>query len=108
MSSGLMSKIVFMTASGSSCAASQARVEGWSRASRHRARCRIISMSELKRLDKRHHLPALVGVRQGASHGANIVGHMRRIGGAGDDRRDPRVAEQVFEEKLRPTLGESP
>ena len=29
------------------------------------------------------------------------------IGGAGDDRGHPRVAKQVFQEELRPALGES-
>src|SRR5208282_218359 len=57
-----------------------------------------------KRLDKGHHLLALVGIGQRSAHSAEIVGHVRRVGGAGDDRGDPRVRQQVFQEKLRPAL----
>ena len=62
----------------------------------------------LKCVDKGHHVTALVGIRQGAAHRAEIVCHVRRIGRTGDYRGHPRVAEQVFEEELGPAGGEGP
>jgi len=42
----------------------------------------------LQRLDQLHHLPPLIGIGQRSMHGAEIVYHMARIGGAGNDCGD--------------------
>ena len=63
-------------------------------------------LRKLQRRSERFHSPALIGIGQKTTHGAEIVGHMGRIGGAGDDGGDARVAQQIFQEKLRPGVGE--
>lgn len=62
----------------------------------------VVRFVGLKGLDKGHHALALIGVGQAATHCAEIVRHVRRIGSAGNDRSYPRVAQQVFEEELGP------
>jgi len=60
----------------------------------------------LQAVDEGYHPLALDRIGQGAAHGAEIVGHVRRVGGAGNDRCDPFVGEQVLEEELGPAAGE--
>ena len=60
----------------------------------------------LERLDEPDHLPPLVGGGKRTMHGAEIVGHVQGVGASWDDGSHPRVAEQIFEKKLRPTPGE--
>ena len=60
----------------------------------------------LQRSSECVHLLTLIGIRQRTAHGAEIVGHMGRVGGAGDDGGDARIAQQIFQEKLRPGVGE--
>src|SRR5450759_3906888 len=61
----------------------------------------------LQLFDERDHLLAFVGVGQPAAHGAEIVQHMRRIAGAGDDRGHARIAQQIFQKELRPAASKS-
>src|SRR5271170_7299506 len=61
----------------------------------------------LERVCEGDHLPALVGIWQGPAHGAQIVRHMPRIGGAWDDCGHSWVAEQIFEEELRPRISKT-
>jgi hypothetical protein len=52
-----------------------------------------LCLCALERLNKGHHPPALVRIGQAAAHGGEIVCHVRRIGGAGNNGRDPLVGE---------------
>ncbi len=54
---------------------------------------------QLESVDEGYHPLALVRIGQVTAHGAEIVRHVRRVGGAGNDRRDPFVGEQVFEKE---------
>jgi len=49
---------------------------------------RPLRIGGLQRLDQLHHLPPLIGIGQRSMHGAEIVYHMARIGGAGNDCGD--------------------
>ena len=60
----------------------------------------------LQIIEEGYHSVALVRIWQAAAHGTEIVGHMRWVRGAGNNRRHPFVSEQVFEKKLRPAASE--
>ena len=50
----------------------------------------------LKTFHESYHALALVGIRETSTHGAQIVSHVRRVGGAGDNRRHPLIGEQYL------------
>src|ERR1017187_1933757 len=82
-------------------------VQGYvSQRSLKRSSIAALLFRQLERLYEAHHSSALVEVRQRDAYRAEIFRHVRGIGGAGDDRGDPQVTQQIFEEELRPAIGE--
>ena len=61
-----------------------------------------ISVATSQAVEELDHRLALLGVRKSSAAGADIIGEMGRIGGAGDDSGDRLMPEQEFQEELWP------
>jgi hypothetical protein len=63
---------------------------------RHTAGEPQTALEPLQCVGKLYHALALIRIGQWPAHGAEIVGHVQGVGGAGDYRSHPLIAEQIL------------